>query len=103
MTLERLISDGRIHPARIEEMVEKCRHEVEAADQAGGRARRDGDSASTACTPNSSSCSAACSYRTSYGQNVLTHSHGGGASWPASWQASWACNVTLAKPRRPAA
>ena len=29
MTLERLIGDGRIHPARIEETVEKCRHELE--------------------------------------------------------------------------
>ena len=29
MTLERLIGDGRIHPARIEETVEKCRHDLE--------------------------------------------------------------------------
>ncbi len=29
MTLEKLISDGRIHPARIEETVEKCRRELE--------------------------------------------------------------------------
>ena len=42
MTLERLIGDGRIHPARIEETVEKCRHELELQHEAGGRARRDG-------------------------------------------------------------
>ena len=59
MTLERLIGDGRIHPARIEETVEKCRHDLELHDEAGGRARRDGDLASTACTPTSSSSSAA--------------------------------------------
>ena len=29
LTVERLINDGRIHPARIEETVEKCRHDLE--------------------------------------------------------------------------
>ena len=38
MTLEKLISDGRIHPARIEETVEKCRRELELAMSA--RAKR---------------------------------------------------------------
>ena len=31
MALERLIADGRIHPARIEETVDKCRRELEIA------------------------------------------------------------------------
>ena len=39
VALEKLISDGRIHPARVEEMVEKARREVEGSiKQAGERA-----------------------------------------------------------------
>jgi len=42
MTLERLISDGRIHPARIEEVVEKCKREIDnLAKQAGEQAAFD--------------------------------------------------------------
>ena len=37
MALERLIADGRIHPARIEETVDKCRRELELTDEAGRR------------------------------------------------------------------
>ena len=40
VSLEKLITDGRIHPARIEETVDKARREVEADYQTGGRARR---------------------------------------------------------------
>ena len=58
MTLERLIGDGRIHPARIEETVEKCRHDLELQMKREGE-RAVMELASTACTPTSSSSSAA--------------------------------------------
>jgi ribonuclease Y len=44
IALERLIADGRIHPARIEEMVEKARKEVDASNRdAGEQATLDAD------------------------------------------------------------
>ena len=71
--LEKLIADGRIHPARIEEMVEKSRREVEAlVKQAGERATFDvgvhGINAELV------RLLGRLRYRTSYGQNVLQHS-----------------------------
>ena len=67
MTLERLIGDGRIHPARIEETVEKCRQLI-------GRLK----------------------YRTSFGQNALTHSME--VAWVAGLLAGeMGVNVTMAR------
>ena len=73
LALERLISDGRIHPARIEETVEKARKEVEASiKQAGERATFEvgihGINAELV------RLLGRLRYRTSYGQNVLKHS-----------------------------
>ena len=73
ITLEKLISDGRIHPSRIEETVEKATKEVEAGiKQAGERATFDvgihGINADLV------RMLGRLRYRTSYGQNVLKHS-----------------------------
>ena len=73
IALERLISDGRIHPARIEEMVEKAQKEVElSVKQAGERATFEvgihGINAELV------RLLGRLKYRTSYGQNVLKHS-----------------------------
>ena len=73
ITLEKLISDGRIHPSRIEETVEKATREVEAGiKQAGERATFDvgihGINADLV------RMLGRLRYRTSYGQNVLKHS-----------------------------
>ncbi len=73
IALERLISDGRIHPARIEEMVEKAQKEVEASvKQAGERATF--EVAIHGIHPELVKLLGRLKYRTSYGQNVLKHS-----------------------------
>ncbi len=73
LTLEKLIADGRIHPARIEEMVEKCRREVEAVvKQAGERATYEVGIPNL--HPELVKLLGRLRYRTSYGQNVLRHS-----------------------------
>ncbi len=59
ITLETLIADGRIHPARIEEMFNKAETLVDPADPRGRRAGRVRRAASTTCTPRSSARSAA--------------------------------------------
>ena len=73
LSLEKLISDGRIHPARIEEMVEKSTREVEAAiKQAGERATF--EVGIHGIHPELVRLLGRLRYRTSYGQNVLRHS-----------------------------
>ena len=73
VALEKLISDGRIHPARVEEMVEKARREVEASiKQAGERAVL--DAGVHGLHPELVKILGRLKYRTSYGQNVLIHS-----------------------------
>ena len=73
IALEKLIVDGRIHPARIEEMVEKARKEVES------RMREDGEAACLevgvhGIHPELVKLLGKMKYRTSYGQNALKHS-----------------------------
>ncbi len=73
IALERLVSDGRIHPARIEEMVEKAQKEVEA------QIREEGDAAALetgvhGINPEILKLLGRLRFRTSYGQNVLKHS-----------------------------
>lgn len=73
LTLEKLISDGRIHPARIEEMYEKAKREVEQTiRQTGERAVI--DAGVNGVHPELVKLLGKLKYRTSYGQNVLNHS-----------------------------
>jgi len=73
IALERLIVDGRIHPARIEEMVEKAQKEVET------NMREEGETAALevgihGLHPELIRLLGKLKYRTSYGQNALKHS-----------------------------
>ena len=73
LTLEKLITDGRIHPVRIEEMVEKAREEVEK------KIFEEGENAALdmnimGLNKELTKTLGRLYYRTSYGQNVLKHS-----------------------------
>ena len=73
LTLTKLIADGRIHPARIEEMYTQAKAEVEAAmEEAGEQACFDTNVHGVA--PELVKILGRLKYRTSYGQNVLNHS-----------------------------
>ena len=95
LALEKLIVDGRIHPARIEETVEKCRHELEL------QMKREGERAVMelgihGLHPDLIKLIGRLKYRTSFGQNALTHSME--VAWVAGLLAGeMGVNVTMAR------
>ncbi len=73
ITIEKLVSDGRIHPARIEEMANKARKEInQTIKQEGERAAY--ETGVMNLHPEVIKLLGKLKYRTSYGQNVLKHS-----------------------------
>ena len=73
LTIEKLITDGRIHPSRIEEMYEKSKKEVEATIKATGE-RAAIEAGVNGINGELIKLLGRLRYRTSYGQNVLNHS-----------------------------
>lgn len=72
LALERLINDGRIHPSRIEEIVDKCTREVESVIKQAGEAAA--FEAGVNLNPELTKVLGRLYFRTSYGQSVLVHS-----------------------------
>ena len=73
IALEKLLEDGRIHPAKIEEMVEKAKEEVESIIKEEGE-RAVLETGVNGLDPDIVKLLGKLKYRTSYGQNVLNHS-----------------------------
>ena len=95
LSLHQLVTDGRIHPARIEETVEKCRHDLEL------QMKREGERAVMelgihGLHPDLIKLIGRLKYRTSFGQNALTHSME--VAWVAGLLAGeMGVNVTMAR------
>ena len=73
LALEKLINDGIIHPAKIEEMVEKAKEEIEPTIKSEGE-RATLETGVMGLNPDIVRLIGKLKYRTSYGQNVLNHS-----------------------------
>ena len=96
IALEKLIVDGRIHPARIEEMVEKAQKEVE------NMIREEGEAATLevgvhGIHPELVRLLGRMKFRTSYGQNALKHSIEVAQLSQDCWQAEIGVDVRMAK------
>ena len=74
VAMERLVQDGRIHPGRIEQVVSKAKKEIEKEIKAAGRQALYDAKISGAMHGDLMRLLGALKYRTSYGQNVLSHS-----------------------------